>query len=54
MTTKKQILQLAQLHLARNEDEHLTCYICLAIDTAASLTIRGLEERPWLEELKEL
>ena len=51
MITKKQLLTRAQLHLARNEDEPLTCYICLAIDTAASLTIQELEKRPWWQKL---
>ena len=51
MITKKQLLTRAQTHLARNEDEPLTTYICLAIDTAASLTIRGLEKRPWWQKL---
>ena len=50
-TTKKQLLTRAQSHLAKNEDEPLTCYICLAIDTAASLTIRGLAKRPWWQKL---
>ena len=51
MITKKQLLVRAQLHLARNEDESLTCYICLAIDTAASLTLQELEKRPWWQKL---
>ena len=51
MTTKKQLLVRAQLHLARNEDEPLTCYICLAIDISATLTIQELEKRPWWKKL---
>lgn len=51
MITKKQLLTRAQRHLARNEDEPLTCYICLAIDTAATLTIQELEKRPWWQKL---
>lgn len=50
-TTKKQLLTRAQLHLARNEDESLTCYICLAIDSSAILTIQELEKRPWWQKL---
>ena len=51
MVTKKQLLARAQTLLARNEDESLTCYICLAIDTAASLTIQELAKRPWWQKL---
>ena len=51
MITKKQLLARAQTHLAKNEEEPLTTYICLAIDTAASLTIRELAKRPWWKKL---
>ena len=51
MITKKQLLARAQTLLAKNEDEPLTCYICLAIDTAASLTLRELAKRPWWKKL---
>ena len=51
MTTKKQLLTRAQLHLARNEEEPLTCYICLAIDKSATLTIQELEKRAWWQKL---
>ena len=51
MTTKKHLLTRAQLHLARNEEDPLTPYICLAIDTAASLTLRELAKRPWWQKL---
>ena len=50
-TTKKEILQRAQTHLAKNEDEPLTCYICIAIDISATLTIQELEKRPWWQKL---
>lgn len=51
MITKKQLLVRAQLHLARNEDESLTCYICIAIDISATLAIQELEKRPWWQKL---
>lgn len=50
-TTKKEILQRAQSHLARNEEEPLTPYICLAIDKSATLTIQELAKRPWWKKL---
>ena len=50
-TTKKQLLTLAKALLARNEEEVLTCYICLAIDLAATLTIKELGKRPWWKKL---
>lgn len=51
MITKKQLLTRAQTLLAKNEEESLTCYVCLAIDKAASLTIQELEKRPWWQKL---
>lgn len=51
MITKKQLLVRAQLHLAKNEEEPLTSHICLAIDTAAFLTLQELEKRPWWQKL---
>lgn len=56
MITKKQLLTraqtlLAKTLLAKNEEEPLTCYVCHAIDKAASLTIRELEKRPWWQKL---
>lgn len=33
--------------LPRTKTSPYTCYVCLAIDKAASLTIQELEERPW-------
>ena len=51
MITKKQLLVRAQTLLAKNEERLGTCYVCLAIDTAASLTIRELEKRPWWQKL---
>lgn len=51
MITKKQLLVRAQTHLARNEEEPLTCYTCLAIDKSATLTIQELEKRPWWKKL---
>ena len=51
MVTKKQLLQLAQVHLAKNEEDNLTCYICIAIDRATDLTIQELEKRTWWQKL---
>ena len=51
MITKKQLLVRAQTHLAKNEEEPLTCYICISIDMAAVLTIQELEKRPWWKRL---
>ena len=51
MTTKKQLLVRAQAHLAKNEDDPLTPYICLAIDISATLTIQELEKRAWWQKL---
>lgn len=51
MITKKQLLTRAQTLLAKNEEEPLTSYICLAIDTAAFLTLQELEKRAWWQKL---
>lgn len=51
MITKKQLLTRAQTLLAKNEEESLTCYVCLAINNSATLTIRELEKRPWWQKL---